>query len=303
MKILLATDGSASAGLALELVRSVDWPDGSDIRVISAIEPVDTALSGAWVPSLVQDFEKQAQELLASARATTQQAATLLARPGLTVQHEVFEGRPGSCIVEDATLFGADLIVLGSRGHGLIGSMVLGSVSAEVADHAPCPVLVARGSGLNKIILGADGSEYARGAEDWLQRWPIFGRAAIEVTSVAPVGLSWARDLAMAGYAPSAAEFAESDQLQVAEHQQFAQASAQRLQAAGLHAQAHVAEGDPAHELIRIAAAQSADAIVIGTHGRTGLARLVMGSVARNVLLHAPCSVLIVRDAQRKAAA
>lgn len=303
MKILLATDGSESAEIALELVHSIDWPSGSTIRVISVFEPAETALSGAWTPALAQDVEHQAEDLLTSARATTQHAVSYLQRAGLTVENEVFEGRPGTCIVEDAARFGADLIVVGSRGHGPIGSMLLGSVSAEVADHAPCPVLVARGPRLTRLILGADGSEYARAAEEWLERWPIFGQTAIEVTSVAPVGASWARGLALSAYSPSAAEYVESDRLQVADHQHLAEASAEHLRAAGLRAAAHVAEGDAAHELIRVAAADAADCIVIGTHGRTGLARLIMGSVARNVMLHARCSVLIVRQAQRGAAA
>jgi nucleotide-binding universal stress UspA family protein len=303
MKVLLATDGSESAAIALELVHSIDWPDGSTIRVISVIEPAESALTGAWMPALAQDLESQAEDLLESARTTAEYAAGYLARDGLSVEHDVFQGRPGSCIVEDAAIFGADLIVIGSRGHGTIGSMLLGSVSAEVADHAPCPVLVARGSRLTRLVLGADGSEYARAAEAWLERWPIFGQTAIEVTSVAPVGASWARGLALSAYSPSAAEYAESDRLQISDHQHVAEASAEHLRGAGLRAVAHVAEGDAAHELIRVAGADAADGIVIGTHGRTGLKRLIMGSVARNVMLHARCSVLIVREAHKRAAA
>jgi nucleotide-binding universal stress UspA family protein len=230
-------------------------------------------------------------------------AAGQLDRPGLTVETEVFEGRPASRIVEDATRFDADLIVLGSRGHGPIGSMLLGSVSAEVADHASCPVLVARGPRVTRLVFGADGSEFSRAAEEWLERWPIFDKAAIEVTSVAPVSPTWARSLALSAYAPSAAEFEETDRLQVAEHKRVAEETAKHMQTAGLDAAPHVAEGDPAHQLIQVAAQDAADAIVIGTHGRTGLTRLMMGSVARNVMLNARCSVLVVRPNQQRVAA
>ena len=303
MKILIATDGSASSQMALDLAHSIDWPAGSVIRVVSVIEPSEILLSGAWTPTLAQDVEHQVDDLLTGARATTEQAARQLARSGLTIEHEVIEGRPASCVVEDAALFGADLIVIGSRGHGTIGSMLLGSVSAEVVDHAPCPVLVARATRLTRLVFGADGSEYALAAEEWLERWPIFGQTAIEVTSVAPVGASWSRGLALSAYAPSAAAYEDSDRAQIADHQHVADASADHLRAAGLRASGRVAEGDAAHELIRVAADDAADAIVIGTHGRTGLARLLMGSVARNVMLHAHCSVLIVRKAHHGAAA
>ena len=221
----------------------------------------------------------------------------------MTVEREVFRGRAGSCIVEDATLFGADLIIIGSRGYGSIGSMLLGSVSAEVADHAPCPVLVARAPRLTRIVLGTDGSDYALAAEEWLKRWPIFGQTAIEVTSVAYVGAPWTSGLALSAYSGSAAEYADADRQMVVDHEHAAEAAAQRLRSAGLRATARVVEGDAAHELIRVAAADAADAIVIGTHGRTGLARLIMGSVARNVMLHAHCSVLIIRKPGSGAAA
>jgi nucleotide-binding universal stress UspA family protein len=69
-----------------------------------------------------------------------------------------------------------------------------------------------------------------------------------------------------------------------------------QLQTAGRAAEADRREGDAATEILAAASASKADLIVMGTHGRTGIARLVLGSVARNVLQHATCSVLIVRE-------
>jgi nucleotide-binding universal stress UspA family protein len=69
-----------------------------------------------------------------------------------------------------------------------------------------------------------------------------------------------------------------------------------RLQEAGLEAVPERRDGDPAEQIVRAAESWEADLVVMGNHGRTGLRRLLMGSVARNVLLHAPCSVLIVRE-------
>lgn len=60
--------------------------------------------------------------------------------------------------------------------------------------------------------------------------------------------------------------------------------------------------GDPATEIVRVAEEETAGLIVMGTHGRTGLSRLVMGSVAEAVVRHAPCPVLIYREAARKLA-
>ena len=78
-------------------------------------------------------------------------------------------------------------------------------------------------------------------------------------------------------------------------HEDVARDAAERLGVNGRDVSWAVRNGDPAHALIEEAEAKGADLIALGTHGRTGLDRLVMGSVARKVLTHAHCSVLIVR--------
>jgi nucleotide-binding universal stress UspA family protein len=72
-------------------------------------------------------------------------------------------------------------------------------------------------------------------------------------------------------------------------------AATRRLKEAGRHAFGRMVMGDPATGLLLTAEQAQADLIVVGTHGRTGLSRAVFGSVARNVMLHAPCSVLVIR--------
>jgi nucleotide-binding universal stress UspA family protein len=210
----------------------------------------------------------------------------------------VARGRAGSAIVEKAEQVGADAIVVGSRGHGTIGSMLLGSVSAEVTDHAHCPVLVARSPRLTRVVFGTDGSEFARSAERVIETWPIFGRAAIEVVSVANLGVPWTSSLALSTSAASPEEMLEAGRSIVAAYQGIADEAAARLSAAGLRATPRVLQGDPAAELIRVVQEDQADLIVVGTHGRTGLRRLLAGSVARNVMLHAPCSVMVVRESR-----
>jgi len=73
------------------------------------------------------------------------------------------------------------------------------------------------------------------------------------------------------------------------------------LEAAGITAEVDRREGDAATEILAAANAFEADLILLGTHGRTGVVRLVLGSVARNVLHHASCSVLVVRETPAEA--
>ena len=93
--------------------------------------------------------------------------------------------------------------------------------------------------------------------------------------------------------------YARSTEAETASIEAACAAAAHRLRAAGLDAQPEVRMGDPAHEIIAVARARGAGVIVVGTRGQTGLRRLILGSVARNVLFHAPCSVLVARGGVR----
>lgn len=293
MKVLLATDASDCADVALELASGLAWPADTTIRVAMVVPASETVIGMAWAPPVAVPVDELDADLLKDAEAVLARAAGRLARPGLTVERAVLRGRAGSAIVADAESFSAELIVMGSRGHGEIASMLLGSVSAEVVDHAPCPVLVARTSKLERLVLADDGSAFARAAERVVAEWPIFAPVAVEVVSVVPPSFAWQSGLAAVG--PSAEGLEQAIRADMNEHQHVVEEAAQRLARAGHRAGTSVVEGQPAAELIRVAADRGADLIVLGTHGRTGLARLLLGSVARNVLLHASTSVLIVR--------
>jgi len=69
-----------------------------------------------------------------------------------------------------------------------------------------------------------------------------------------------------------------------------------KLGAAGLALESRVRRGDPSHEIVEEAKSWGADLIVVGSHGRTGMQRLLLGSVAEQVVRHAPCSVEVVRQ-------
>jgi nucleotide-binding universal stress UspA family protein len=295
MKVLLATDGSQPAETALELVGSITWPPGSEIRLVTALQPIEPVMTAAWAPALATDVDKQQQDLTAAAEAVLAHGARSLAHTGATITTDVLEGRAASAILEEADQLAADLVVMGSRGHGTIGSMLLGSVSAEVADHSPRPVLIARRPRLTRVVLGQDGSDCARVAEELVAAWPIFAGTAIEVTSVAYLGMPWTSGLALASYEAIPDDYSSVGRQMVTEHQQVIDESVRRLTEAGRQASGRVCEGEAAAALIDVAEQVQADAIVVGTHGRTGLSRLVLGSIARNVMLHARCSVLIAR--------
>ena len=96
-------------------------------------------------------------------------------------------------------------------------------------------------------------------------------------------------------YAPVAVDVSHWLEELIKLHKDVASRGARRLADAGLRTEERVLPGDPREVLIDEARKERADLIVVGSHGRTGLEKLVMGSVATHVVTHAPCSVLVVR--------
>ncbi len=296
MRVLVGIDGSEPAAVAVELVANIPWPAGSEIFVAEAVESGAGLFGGPWPALAVAEADHLESEIREEAGRCVEDARGRLARPGWRVEAEVLRGRPVTAIVERARETRADLIVVGSRGHGRIESMLLGSVSAELVDHAPTPVLVARGRRMDRVVLAWDGSSCASRAADLLRTWPIFTGCRVQVLSVADIEIPWWTGFPEPGSAELMPMYVEAADVSRAQHDELAQGMTAGLQAAGLRAEAARREGDAATEIMAAAAASNADLIVMGTHGRTGLARLVIGSVARNILQHATCSVLVIRE-------
>lgn len=300
MRILLAVDGSVSSDRAAELVSSFQLPPSSLVRIISVRQPYADVLSLAWATGGdgAYAFEDDEQADARHRREAVERYERLLVHPGLEVEGFVLRGRAASAIVDEAGVMEADLIVLGSRGHGTIATMLLGSTAAEVVDHAPCPVLVARGNTLGAIAFADDGSAPARHAESVLAEWPIFEGHRIHVVTVAEVAVPVAAGFTPGIYDQVLESYTRSVDEARAEVRAESDSAAGRLMAAGRIAEPVALEGDAAAELVRFASERGVGTIVMGTRGHTGLTRLLLGSVARNVLVHAPCSVLIAHDAR-----
>ena len=145
MKVLLATDGSEQSEAAVDEIVNRYFPASAEVRVISVVElPSFPVVPGAGV-AFYGEAEKPAREV---ARAAVEKAAAKLregdrsGKPKVTT--EVLFGSPKLAILEEAETFGADLIVVGSHGHGAIERFLLGSVSQAVALHAKCSVEIVR---------------------------------------------------------------------------------------------------------------------------------------------------------------
>ncbi len=290
MRVLIAYDGSAGATQAVALAEGIDWPAGSAVRVVSVVEPamLQHWSMGAANPRL------QEQDALAQIEAEQATVVGRLLAPNRTVDAVLLRDRPASGLVDQAREFSTDLVITGSRGHGPVAALLLGSVSAEVVDHAPCPVLVARRSTLERVVFATDGSKTAAAAEDILAGWPIFAGLPIRVVSVADVVRTWTTGVAASIYGQVLHAYAQDLAEAEAQYLGIARESAKRLVDAGRRADAEMRKGDAAAEIIAVAQESGADLVVVGSRGQTGLKRIVLGSVVRNVLVAGHASVLVI---------
>jgi nucleotide-binding universal stress UspA family protein len=142
--IVVGVDGSKGASAALEFAADEAALRGARILVVSAWEvPASLYDGGGMVmgadPSTFEAFQEQAQAIVDGAVASVQKRRPTVECEGRTVQ-----GRAAPILLEEASE--ASLIVVGSRGLGGFKSLLLGSVSQQVVQHAPCPVVVVRGA-------------------------------------------------------------------------------------------------------------------------------------------------------------
>jgi nucleotide-binding universal stress UspA family protein len=141
-----------------------------------------------------------------------------------------------------------------------------------------------------KILLAIDGSPPSQDAvQEVAQRsWP--SPSTVRILSVIQPYTPPATEIVLAS-----ATLEEIRQRQAQDAEQLTRQAGERISARGLSIDTAVREGDPRTAIIDAADEWDADLVVVGSHGRTGLKRLMMGSVAQAVVAHAHCSVEVVR--------
>ncbi|MBI1763471.1 MAG: universal stress protein [Acidobacteria bacterium] len=143
MKILLATDGSKSSEAAVQNIAARPWPAGSAVKILAVVEMHLTPTPGSW---LVPDshYLKLLHELQERARVAIEQAEAVLQATPLQVSSDIVIGNAKSTILKQAEDWAADLIVLGSHGHGVLERVLIGSVSQAILAQAHCSVEIIR---------------------------------------------------------------------------------------------------------------------------------------------------------------
>lgn len=148
MKILLAIDGSDFSNVAVDKLTEISLPPDTEVCIINVWEPPTISGPGLLTTggTLNTYFKEIADNLRTSAEKIVSDAAKALKSKNgaLKITTSAVSGLPKSAILEKAETFGADLIVVGSQGHGAFSRFLLGSVSQSIAIHAHCSVMIVR---------------------------------------------------------------------------------------------------------------------------------------------------------------
>jgi nucleotide-binding universal stress UspA family protein len=296
-KMLVATDGSAASQQACEVAAQIAEGFGSEVTILSAAPPV-SAFAAPLEEKYYSDIGKRASENVES-------AATVFASAGVAVSgKEALQA--GASVIQTIVEYAADketdLIVMGTRGLGGFRRLALGSVSSDVAAHAPCATLVVRpGNGeegapasIKRVLVAIDGSQNSQSALEVAVDMAKHLKAELQIAHVAYVpGLFWS--MGSPGSSIYAAKI-EEDSEKVA--RQLLSEAVRFAEAQGIEdpkEEMLTEMTSPAQGIVQLAERRSVDVIVIGTRGNGGFKKMLLGSVANSVLHYAHCSVLVTR--------
>ena len=146
MKILLATDGSDYSKAAVNSVAERPWPQGSEVKIISAMEVPFAPTTEGWVmpDSYYSELDRVAREQAEAAVKYAVERIESGKASGIEIITKIISGSAREAILDEAERWDADLIVLGSHGYSGWQRFLLGSVSHAVATHAHCSVEIVR---------------------------------------------------------------------------------------------------------------------------------------------------------------
>jgi nucleotide-binding universal stress UspA family protein len=295
VKIVIGMDSSPASQCVLEEAAARPWPANAEFSIVTVVD----VYHFAQLPAIVEDARREGNKLV-------RLAGERLSRAGHKPHTELLLGVPRQEIAAYAKRWQAQLILVGSHGQGTLSRFLLGSVAQGVLRTAPCSVEIVRlstsgspaSSHSMKIMLATDGSEFSTAAAKAIANRPWPTGSEIKILSVEELpnleNQMMASPLSAIYPASLLEELLESSR----HHAKEAVETARKILVTGkvrILNSKPAPVGDPRVLILDHAKEWGADLIVLGSHGRRGLDRMLMGSVSQAVAMHAHYSVEVSR--------
>jgi len=278
--VLCPTDGSETADAALDVATAVADTHGATLHVLNVADTNQ--------PSLAR-IEGQVRDVLeGEGRDVVDEAASKARQSGVDVVAEVIQGGPSRTICDYVTDRGIDLVVMGSRGKSTMKQIVLGSVTERVVRNAAAPVLVVPPESDSeyppeRVLVGTDGSQGSELAVDAAFGIGSETGAAVHAVSVLEPDLL--------GFDVRSTQASEERERR---DENILSDVRARANERGIAVETAIRDGSVVEMLNEYADETEIDLVVVGTHGRTGIDRRLLGSVTENLIRSASVPVLSV---------
>ena len=284
MKLLIAVDSAISTDVLVGAIGVRPWPDGTTAHVLSVVADADVSEElwreeGYAKRAVQREMERRGEQITAL-------SVERLREIGIPAEVVVARGDARFLIPFFARKWSSDLIFVRAHVRTDYVHWMLGSVARAVVETAPCTVQIVRDAGVDhgqtldssrRVLLATDGSKTSAQAARAVAARPWPEGSEFRVISVEEPWTikSKVRDERGAQEAVNSAE--------------------QVLASAGLNATVAVLSGNTKEAILQEAQRWAAELIVVGSHGRRGFRRFLLGSVSEAVAMNAHCSVVVVR--------
>ncbi len=278
-RILVPLDGSRLAEAILPMARALARDYKADLLLVRVLRPLGSA-----------EAEVEAQE---DAEAYLRAVAGRLHARGLPVTWKVWYDEPARAIADAARYNDVGLIVMSTHGRGGVNRLLFGSVAETLVRQAPVPVLLVRGElswqpgDLGKILVPLDGSELSEAVLPIVERLAGPFDFAVELLrAIEPIPPYAAAEL-------TSSITEDIGRVEREDAETYLAKVAAPLEAKGCRVKSMVALAPAVDAILRAAQEGRVGLIAMTTHGRSGIGRLLLGSVAERVLRTAPAPVLL----------